>query len=66
VRIAVGQEVSLVADALPEVTVRGVVDSIRLVSEVKWGETTYTATILVDEIDPRMRWGMTVSVTFDQ
>jgi HlyD family secretion protein len=65
VGIAVGQEVSLTADALPDVTLRGIVDSIRLVSELKWGEITYTATILVDEIDPRLRWGMTVSVTFE-
>ncbi len=40
------------------------VDSIGLVSEVKRGDAIYTVRIVVDEADPRLRWGMTVVVTF--
>ena len=64
VNLSVGQAVTLEADSLPEVTMTGSVESIRLVSEVKRGDTTYTVRIAVDEVDARMRWGMTVVVTF--
>lgn len=66
VQIAVGQEVSIVADALPDVTLTGVVDSVRQVAEMRRGETTYTVAILMDEVDPRLLWGMTVIVTFER
>ncbi len=66
VNLSVGQKVTLVADSLPDVTMTGSVESIGLVSEVKRGDTTYTVRIVVDEADPRLRWGMTVVVTFGQ
>jgi len=64
VNLSVGQKVTLVADSLPKVTMTGSVESIRLVSEVKRGDTTYTVRIAIDEVEPRLRWGMTVVVTF--
>ena len=64
VEISTGQQVEIVADALPEQTLTGVVDSISDLFEEKRGDVTYTARILVDEIDPRLRWGMTVVVKF--
>ena len=66
VNLSVGQKVTLVADALPDVMMTGSVESIRLVSEVKRGDTTYTIGIAVDEVDARLRWGMTVVVTFGE
>jgi HlyD family secretion protein len=66
VNLSVGQTVTLEADSLPTVTMTGSVESIRLVSEVKRGDTTYTVRIAVDDADPRLRWGMTVVVTFGQ
>ena len=66
VNLSVGQKVTLVADSLPKVTMMGSVESIGLVSEVKRGDTTYTVRIVVDEADPRLRWGMTVVVTFGE
>ncbi|NUM43364.1 MAG: efflux RND transporter periplasmic adaptor subunit [Anaerolineales bacterium] len=66
VKVADGQTVRIVPDALPELTLTGSVDSISDVFEEKRGDITYTASILLDDIDPRLRWGMTVVVTFDE
>ncbi len=64
VDVSVGQPVTIVPDSLPDVKLTGVVQSIGDLFEEKRGDITYTADILVDEIDPRLRWGMTVVVTF--
>ncbi len=64
VDVSVGQPVTIVPDSLPDVNLTGVVQSIGDLFEEKRGDITYTADILVDEIDPRLRWGMTVVVTF--
>ncbi len=66
VDVAFGQAVTVVPDALPDVTLNGVVDDISDIFEEKRGDITYTASILLGEIDPRLRWGMTVVVTFDE
>jgi HlyD family secretion protein len=66
VDVAVGQAVTIVPDALPEVTLTGTVEAIDDFFVEKRGDVTYTARILVDEIDARMRWGMTVVVTFEE
>jgi len=44
----------------------GTVEKIDNIFEEKRGDITYTARILIDEIDPRIRWGMTVVVTFKE
>jgi len=64
VEVAEGQDVTIVPDALPEVDLTGHVESIEDLFEEKRGDITYTARILLDETDPRLRWGMTVVVTF--
>jgi len=64
VDVAVGQAVTILPDALPDVELTGSVESITDFFEEKRGDITYTARILVDEIDPLLRWGMTVVVTF--
>jgi hypothetical protein len=64
--VASGQGVTVVPDALPGVTLTGTVESISDVFEEKRGDITYTASILLDGIDPRLRWGMTVVITFDE
>ena len=66
VDISNGQIVSIVPDALPEVTLSGIVESIGDKFEEKRGDITYTTRILVNEIDPRLRWGMTVVITFEK
>ncbi len=66
VKVATGQGVTIVPDALPDVTLIGNVDTISDVFEEKRGDVTYTASIVLSDVDPRLRWGMTVVVTFDE
>jgi len=66
VDISPGQKVTVVADALPDVKMTGVVESISRKFEEKRGDVTYTAKILLDNPDPRLRWGMTVVTTFQK
>lgn len=62
--VAVGDEVTVSLDALPGLKLTGVVTHINGRFEEKRGETTYTVTIAVTEMDPAMRWGMTAAVYF--
>lgn len=66
VDIEVGQTVSVTLDALPDVTLSGKVTNINARFEEKRGDITYTATVLLTETDPRMRWGMTAAVRFEE
>ena len=66
VDISLDQVVEIIPDALPEITFTGKVESISDTFEEKRGDITYTTRILVDEIDPRLRWGMTVVVSFEE
>ena len=66
VEIAVGQPVSVVFDALSDVELTGVVDSISDVFEEKRGDITYTTRIVLDDSHPLLRWGMTGAVTFEE
>ncbi len=62
VDIRQGQPVSVTADALPELKMQGTVDQINQVFEEKSGDVTYTTRILLDQVDPHLRWGMTTLV----
>jgi HlyD family secretion protein len=64
VDVTVGQSVTVIPDALIGVELSGSVESIGDFFEEKRGDVTYTARILLDEVDPLLRWGMTVVVTF--
>ena len=65
VDVAVGQAVTFTADALPDVTMHGVVTAISESSYTQSGDVIYTVYIKVDDVDPHVRWGMTVEVTFE-
>ena len=65
-QIKLGQEVTVVPEALPDLVLSGNVESISKISEIKSGDVTYTAQILLNINDPRLRWGMTVAVTFEE
>jgi len=65
VDVAVGQNVNILADALPDVEMSGVVEEISQTFRSQGGDVLYTVRINVDEVDPHMRWGMTVEVTFE-
>ena len=64
VDVTIGQEVTVVADALPDLKFKGVVEKINQISEEKRGDITYTVRVKLLETDPRLRWGMTVVITF--
>jgi multidrug efflux pump subunit AcrA (membrane-fusion protein) len=64
-QVHAGQTVKVRVEALPELELSGRVQSIRPLYEEKRGDVTYTARIALDESDPRLRWGMTVEVTFE-
>ena len=64
--IKVGQPVTIKFDALPDAELKGEVESISSVSQVKSGDVVYPVKIKVTDNDPRLRWGMTAAVTFEQ
>lgn len=66
VNVAVGQAVRVVPDAIAEVELVGKVEAISNTFEEKRGDITYTVRIGLDQIDPRLRWGMTVVATFEK
>ncbi len=65
VDIELGQTVIVRADALRDVELTGKVIKISNIFEEKRGDITYTVRILLDKLDPRLRWGMTVEVAFE-
>jgi multidrug resistance efflux pump len=65
VNIGEGQKVALTADALPDVTMAGVVSEISQSSYTQSGDVIYTVRIKVNEVEPRVKWGMTVEVLFE-
>ena len=62
--VSVGQDVSISPDALTELKLNGTVTSISKLFKEKRGDVTYTVTVDLKENDPRLRWGMTMVVTF--
>ena len=64
VDVSLGQAVTIEPDAIPGLILDGTVEKISDIFEEKRGDVTYTTKILIDEIDPRLRWGMTVLITF--
>ena len=65
VDVAEGQRVDILADALPDNEMSGVVEKISQSFKSQGGDILYTVRIKVNDVDPRMRWGMTVEVTFE-
>jgi multidrug resistance efflux pump len=64
VKLAVGNTVKLMPDALPGVTLNGEVESISQTFTKQGGDILYTVVIKVENVDTRIRWGMTVEATF--
>jgi multidrug resistance efflux pump len=65
VKIALGLGASIVPDALPDVKMTGKVESISQAFTSQGGDILYRVKIEMDEMDPRVLWGMTVEVTFE-
>ncbi len=65
VKLADGQKVTMVPDALPDVSLTGTVQTISGAFTKQGGDIVYRVRILVDHpVDSRIRWGMTVEATF--
>lgn len=62
--VEVGDPVEIALDALPDLKLNGEVTHINGRYEEKRGDTTYTVTININELDQRMRWGMAAAVYF--
>ncbi len=64
--VNVGDEnpVSVSLDALPGKSFRGIVTGISQNYSTRQGDIVYEATILLTDVDPSMRWGLTAQVTF--
>lgn len=66
VSIAVGQTALIVSDALPDLEMSAEVETIGETYQLIAGDITYTARLSLTDPDSRLRWGMTVEVTFDE
>ena len=66
VKIDIGQAVTLLPDALPDVEMNGTVESIDQTYVERSGDITYVVRIKIDQPDPRLRWGMTVEAHFNK
>ncbi len=64
VKVSVGQKVDISADALPGVKMTGVVDEIGETPTNQGTDVLYKLHIRLENPDPRLRWGMTMEVTF--
>jgi multidrug resistance efflux pump len=63
VYVNVSDTVDISIDALPDLKLTGTVERIKPLGENKQGDITYTATIIPNSTDQRLRWNMSASVT---
>ena len=64
VNIKQGQTVKITLDALPGVELTGTVDAIGGTYSEKQGDIVYEVTIVLNDANPNLRWGMTAEVKF--
>ncbi len=62
--ITAGQPVIVTFDALPELNLKGAVDSIGTLFQTNSGDIVYPVKVKLIEVDPRLRWGMTAALEF--
>jgi multidrug resistance efflux pump len=66
VNIKQGQIAKITLDALPNVKLTGTVDAIGQTYSEKQGDIVYEVTIVLNDTNPDLRWGMTAEVKFEQ
>jgi multidrug efflux pump subunit AcrA (membrane-fusion protein) len=66
VKLEVGQSVVVTLDAIPDLDMKGEVLSIGQSFSQNQGDIVYEVTVLLTDINPAMRWGMTAEVKFEQ
>lgn len=65
VRIAVGDPVTLTFEAIPDLSLPGVVASIKPLGTDSFGDITYTVVVTPESWDERLRWQMSATVTVE-
>jgi multidrug resistance efflux pump len=65
VELAEGQPVIVTLDAIPGTELGGTILAIGQTYSENQGDVVYDVTILLNDIHPAMRWGMTAAVTFE-
>ena len=63
--VAIGNTVTIKADAFPDEEFSGTVTKIDPVGKLYLGDMTYQITVTLDEVDTRFMWNMTATVTVD-
>jgi multidrug resistance efflux pump len=66
VKVEIGQQVEVTPDALPDQTMLGIVQEISNTPKSQAGDILFTVRIKLQEVDPRLRWGMTMEVVFHE
>ena len=66
VNIREGQPVTVVLDAIPDVTLNGEVQSISQTFEERQGDVVYEVTVKLNDVHPDILWGMTAVVKFEE
>jgi multidrug resistance efflux pump len=61
-----GHPASVKFDAIPGLEMAGHIDWISLRAQQRQGDVVYTARVILDDVDPRLRWGMTTFVQFEE
>jgi HlyD family secretion protein len=64
VNLKEGQPVTVTFDAIPEADLQGTIQSIGQTYSENQGDIVYEVTVLLTDVHPAMRWGMTASVSF--
>ncbi|HET89789.1 MAG TPA: HlyD family efflux transporter periplasmic adaptor subunit [Chloroflexi bacterium] len=64
-RVAVGQAATVTFDGVPERVFAGRITRISPMTAPGSGGVSYTAIVELDEVDPRLRWGMTAFVDIE-
>jgi HlyD family secretion protein len=66
VSLSEGQPVTVTLDAIPGVELPGSIFAIGQTYTENQGDVVYEVTILLEDVHPAMRWGMTASVLFEE
>ena len=61
-----GSQVAVKLDAVPGLSLPGHVERIALRGQDQRGDVLYTVRVTLDNLDPRLRWGMTAFVQFEK
>jgi HlyD family secretion protein len=65
-KITEGNVVSITFDGIPGLSLPGKVERIKPLGEDNQGDITYTVIIKLEQQDPRIRWRMTSSITYEE